>query len=71
MVRFAVAAPTLLQLTLIDLYGRVVGTLVPESTYEAGTYDVAVTIPPVAVGTYFVQMATASNRHTMPIQVVP
>lgn len=70
-VRFAVATETPIQLTLVDLYGRVVTTLVPESTYTTGTYDVAVTIPSVAVGTYFVQMATATNRHTMPIQVVP
>lgn len=70
-VRFELARSTSVTMTIADLQGQVLGDVLSISELPAGSYELPIAIPSATTGTYFLRMHTATQIHTMPIQILP
>jgi hypothetical protein len=55
---FSIAAPSPVQIDIVDLMGRSLATVVYELNVAAGSHTRSIQIPSVASGTYFFRMTT-------------
>ncbi len=67
--RFELAGPSHVRLTIVDMNGRVVASAADE-TFEAGSHSIRVDLSGFATGRYFVRLQTGFGPAIVPLAVV-
>lgn len=62
---FSIAAPSPVQIDIVDLMGRSLATVVDELNVAAGSHTRSIQIPSVASGTYFFRMTTYRGSNAL------